>query len=117
LLTDLINVLPGNSSVNTVQHAAIDEVVFSMSSAPNSGGTTGFCNLFLSNGSVNTFKHIGPCYESGDVINNRVGVFRGACAECLYEKGVTEFVWGSYESVVSWRSESRIILVPRFQSD
>jgi hypothetical protein len=33
ILTDLINALPGNSSVNTVQHATIDEAVFSMSSA------------------------------------------------------------------------------------
>jgi hypothetical protein len=34
IVTDLINALPGNSSVNTVQHATIDEAVFSMSSAP-----------------------------------------------------------------------------------
>lgn len=33
IVTDLINTLPGNSSVNTVQHAAIDEAVSSMSSA------------------------------------------------------------------------------------
>jgi hypothetical protein len=33
-VTDLINALPGNSSVNTVQHATIDEAVFSMLSAP-----------------------------------------------------------------------------------
>jgi hypothetical protein len=31
---NLIRALPGNSSVNTVQHATIDEAVFSMSSAP-----------------------------------------------------------------------------------
>jgi hypothetical protein len=53
-VTDLINALPGNSSVNTAQHATIDEAVFSMSSAPSSGGTTGLCNPFLSNGSANT---------------------------------------------------------------
>jgi hypothetical protein len=35
LLTDLINALPGNSSVNTVKHATIGEAVFSMSSAPH----------------------------------------------------------------------------------
>jgi hypothetical protein len=29
-VTDLINALPGNSSVNTVQHATIEEVVFSV---------------------------------------------------------------------------------------
>jgi hypothetical protein len=27
IVTDLINVLPGNSSVNTVQHATVDEAV------------------------------------------------------------------------------------------
>jgi hypothetical protein len=37
-----------------LQHATIDEAVFFMSSAPSSGGTTVFCNPFLSNGSVNT---------------------------------------------------------------
>jgi hypothetical protein len=29
IVTDLINALPGNSSVNTAQHAAVDEAVFS----------------------------------------------------------------------------------------
>jgi hypothetical protein len=38
---DLINKLSGNSSVNMVQHAAIDEAVLSMSSALSSGGTNG----------------------------------------------------------------------------
>jgi hypothetical protein len=33
IVTDLSNALPGNSSVNKVQHATIHEVVFSMSSA------------------------------------------------------------------------------------
>jgi hypothetical protein len=28
IVTDLINALPGNSSVNTVQHATIEEAVF-----------------------------------------------------------------------------------------
>jgi hypothetical protein len=28
IVTDLINVLPGNSSVNTVQHATTEEAVF-----------------------------------------------------------------------------------------
>jgi hypothetical protein len=54
IVRDLINVLPGNSSVNTVQHATVDEAVFSMSSTLSSGGTMGLCNPFLSNGSVNT---------------------------------------------------------------
>jgi hypothetical protein len=55
IVTDLINALPGNSSVNTVQHTTVDEAVFSMFSVLSSGGTMGLCNLFLSNGSVNTF--------------------------------------------------------------
>jgi hypothetical protein len=33
-VTDFINALPGNSFVNTIQHATIDEAVFSVSSAP-----------------------------------------------------------------------------------
>jgi hypothetical protein len=54
IVTDVINALPGNSSLNTVRHAKIDEAVFFMSLAPSSGGSTGLCNPFLSNGSVNT---------------------------------------------------------------
>jgi hypothetical protein len=34
IVTDLINTLPGNISVNTVQYATLDEAVFFMSSAP-----------------------------------------------------------------------------------
>jgi hypothetical protein len=64
-----------------VQHATIDEAVFSMSSVSSSGGITGLCNPFISNGSVKTFPGFGPRYESGDVINNKDGVFRGVCAE------------------------------------
>jgi hypothetical protein len=78
IVTDLINALPGNSSVNTVQHTTIDEAVFSMLSALSSSGTMGLCNPFLSNSSVNTF----PC-ESSDIINNKDGVSRGVHAECL----------------------------------
>jgi WD40 repeat protein len=71
ILTVFINALPGNSSVNTVQNSTIDEAVFSMSSAPRSGGTTGLCNPLLGNGSLKIFLRIWPCYESGDVANNR----------------------------------------------
>jgi hypothetical protein len=74
ILTDLINALLGNSSVKAVQHTTIDEVVFSMSSAQSRCGKTGSRNPFLSNGSVNIFPRMGPCYESGDVINNRGSV-------------------------------------------
>jgi hypothetical protein len=31
IVADFINALPGNSSVNTVQHTTIDEILFSMS--------------------------------------------------------------------------------------
>jgi hypothetical protein len=54
IVKDLIKALPGNSSVNMDQYAKIVEAVFSMLSAPSSGGTTGLCNPFLSNGSENT---------------------------------------------------------------
>jgi hypothetical protein len=39
IITDLINALPGNSSVNQVQHATIEEAVFSVSAvtSQNSG--------------------------------------------------------------------------------
>jgi hypothetical protein len=32
IVKDLINALPGNSSVNTVQHATIEEAMFSLDS-------------------------------------------------------------------------------------
>jgi hypothetical protein len=35
IVTDLISALLGNSYVNTVQHATIDEAVLSVSSAPS----------------------------------------------------------------------------------
>jgi hypothetical protein len=82
IVTDLINALPGSSSVDTVQHAIIDQPVSSVSFAPSSGGIAGLCNPLLRNCSVNTFPRIGPCYESGYNINNR-GVLRGFGAECL----------------------------------
>jgi hypothetical protein len=40
---NLISVLPGNNPVNMVQHATINEAVFSVLSALSSGGTTGLC--------------------------------------------------------------------------
>jgi hypothetical protein len=33
-IVELISALPGNGSVNTVQHGTVDEAVFSMSSVP-----------------------------------------------------------------------------------
>lgn len=81
--TDLITALPGSSSVNMIHHAAIHEVVFSMSSVVSSGGTSGLCNQLVGNGLVNTFPCIGLYYERGDIVNNRDGVFHGVCAMCL----------------------------------
>jgi hypothetical protein len=83
----LINALPGNSSANTVQHEAIDDAVFSTSSAPRSGGTKGLYNPLLGNGSVNTFPQIGPRYESRVLIKE------------VNAEGSS--VQGSYEAVVS----------------
>jgi hypothetical protein len=45
-VTDSINTLPVNSSVNTVQHATVDEAVFSMSSVPSSGEQGGCATHF-----------------------------------------------------------------------
>jgi hypothetical protein len=56
IVTHWINALP-DICVNTIQHATVDEDVFSMSSASSSRGTTGLCNPSLSNGSVNTLLH------------------------------------------------------------
>jgi hypothetical protein len=78
IVKDLINALAGNNSVNTVQHAAIEEAVFSVdpTDAPI------------------------DWLDSDHVI----------CVYCRsMSVGVTEFVEGSYESVVSWRGESRRI--------
>jgi hypothetical protein len=38
IVTDLINALPGNSSVNTVQNATIEEAVFSVSEVTSRSG-------------------------------------------------------------------------------
>jgi hypothetical protein len=76
LLLILFNVLPGNSSVNTVQHATIDEAVFSMSSAQSSGGNGVMWPV--------SKQRVGKHFRvSGDIINNRDGVFRWVCAERL----------------------------------
>jgi hypothetical protein len=46
IVTDLINTLPGNGSVKAVQHATIDEAVFSMSSAPRPVLVTDLTRVF-----------------------------------------------------------------------
>jgi hypothetical protein len=93
-------VLPSNSSVNTVQYATIDEAVFSTSSAPGNSRNWVFCDELLGYVTVLT---IDVCFLCGP------------CRGCIARfperpEGVTELVQGSYESVVSWRSESRRII-------
>jgi hypothetical protein len=41
VVTDLINALPGNSSVNTVQHATVGEAVFFVSAVTSRSGGYG----------------------------------------------------------------------------
>jgi hypothetical protein len=38
IVTDFINALPGNSSVNTVQHVTVEEAVFSVSAVMSRSG-------------------------------------------------------------------------------
>jgi hypothetical protein len=38
IVTDLINALPGNSTVNTVQHTTIEEAVFTVSDVTSRSG-------------------------------------------------------------------------------
>jgi hypothetical protein len=54
-VTDLINALPGNSSVNMVHHTTIDEAVFSMSSAP--------CPVRVTDQWTHKFSVRSPCWE------------------------------------------------------
>jgi hypothetical protein len=88
IVTDLINSLLGNRSLNTVQHATIEEGVFSVdpTDAPI------------------------DWLESGHVIC----VYCRSLSVPRLCKYVTEFVKGSYRSVVSWRSESRRIFSSEF---
>jgi hypothetical protein len=76
IVTDLINALPGNSSINTVQDATIDEAVFYVVRGEQR----------WKNGVIQPVskQRLGKHFRvSGDVSNNRDGVFRGVCAECL----------------------------------
>jgi hypothetical protein len=45
-VTDLINALPGNSSVNMVQHATIEGAVFSVSAVTSHSGGWRSCDMF-----------------------------------------------------------------------
>jgi hypothetical protein len=98
IVTDLINSLPGNIPVNTAQHATIGEAVFSMSSAPSSGGTTGLCNPFLSSGSVTHFR------VSGDASNNRA-VFSVESVQRANKRSECKSKFSSGQSLVSRKLE------------
>jgi hypothetical protein len=80
IVTDLINALPGNNSVNTVQYAAIEEAVFSVD--PPDAPT--------------------DCLDSNHVIC----VYLDPCPFRGYIR-VTGFVRGSYELRVSSSGRSR----------
>jgi hypothetical protein len=80
-VTDLINALPGNSSVNTVQHAIIEEAVFSAD----------------------------PTDAPTDLLDSEheICVYcRSMSVPRLYNE-VTEFVQGSYELRVAVTAEAR----------
>jgi hypothetical protein len=64
IVTDSINALPGNSYVNTVQHATIDEAVFSMSSASSNSRNRVLCDQLLGHATVLIIRLwllCGPC--------------------------------------------------------
>jgi hypothetical protein len=64
IVTDVINAFPCNSSVNTVQHATRDEVVFSMSSASSNSRNGILCDQLLSHATVLIIELCflcGPC--------------------------------------------------------
>jgi hypothetical protein len=46
IVPDLINMLPGNSSMNTVKHTAIEEAVFPVSAAMSCSGGWWSCDMF-----------------------------------------------------------------------
>jgi hypothetical protein len=56
IVTDLINALSGYSYVNMVQHATIDEAVFSMSSAPSNSWNGVICDQLLGYAPVLTIE-------------------------------------------------------------
>jgi hypothetical protein len=89
IVTDLISALPGNSYVNTVQHATIDEVVFSVSAVTSHKSGQRPRDVF----SVDPTDAPTDWLDSDHVI----------CVHCrsrsvprLYKYQVTEFVHGSY---------------------
>jgi hypothetical protein len=56
IVTDLINALPGSSSVNTVLYATIEEAMFSMSFAPSKSRNGVLCDQWLGYATVLAIK-------------------------------------------------------------
>jgi hypothetical protein len=61
IITDLINALPGNNYVNTVQHPTIDEAVFSISSAPSNSRNRVLSDQLIGYARVLTIELCFPC--------------------------------------------------------
>jgi hypothetical protein len=100
-VTDLIIALPGNSYVNTVQHATIDVAVFSMSSALSNSRNGVLCDQLIGYATVLTTELFSVW--SVPWLHNEIPRITGR---------VTELVKSSYESVVRWRSEYRTMFSP-----
>jgi hypothetical protein len=56
IVTDVINALPGNSYVDTVKQATIDEAVFSILSAPSNSRNGILCDQLLRYATVLTIE-------------------------------------------------------------
>jgi hypothetical protein len=76
-VTDLMNALPGNSSVNTVQHATTDEDVFYVVRADKRWNN----GVMQPVSKQRHSKHTSPYTMTSS--KNRDGVLRGVCAVCL----------------------------------
>jgi hypothetical protein len=97
ILTDLINPLPGNSSVNTVQHATIEETVFSMSAVTS----------HISGYRPHDVFSVDPSDEPIDWLDSDhvIYVYCRSMSVPRLQKGMTKFVQGSYELRVSHKLE------------
>jgi hypothetical protein len=78
-VTDLINAFPGNNSVNAVQHATIDESVFSLSFSPRPVLTDKSTRSLTLD---TRFLYGLPCKNRGVVFS-----VRGPCREDMREYG------------------------------
>jgi hypothetical protein len=106
---DLINLLPVNSSVNTVQYV-IEEAVFSASAVTSHDSGQRPRDVFS----------VDPTNVPTDWLDNDhvICVYCRSMSILQLYKGVTEFIQGSYESVISLRSSGEFFCwAPRFQGD